>query len=60
MVLGGLRGELRYEGELSALWPWLRLMEWLALGGKTTFGFGQVAVQGGAIEHAPRCDNLPQ
>lgn len=34
-------------GELAALWPWLRLTEWLALGGKTTFGFGQVAVEGG-------------
>ncbi|MDP2834260.1 MAG: CRISPR system precrRNA processing endoribonuclease RAMP protein Cas6 [Pseudomonadota bacterium] len=44
MVLGGLQGELLLSGDLAPWLPWLRLLEALHLGGKTTFGFGRVEV----------------
>ncbi|MDD3610036.1 MAG: CRISPR system precrRNA processing endoribonuclease RAMP protein Cas6 [Halothiobacillaceae bacterium] len=45
MPFGGLLGEVEYAGELSTLYPWLHLAQWLHLGGKTTFGLGALRVQ---------------
>ena len=42
MLFGGLVGELRFSGDLSPFVPWLRLAEFVHLGGKTTFGLGAV------------------
>lgn len=44
MVLGGLYGRLDYSQPDSLLWPWLRLMQHLQLGNKTTFGFGKIGI----------------
>lgn len=41
MKFGGLRGLISYNGELEEFMPWLRLGEWLHIGGKTSFGLGK-------------------
>ncbi len=48
MVLGGLYGQLEYSPPDPLLWPWLRLMQHLQLGNKTTFGFGKIGLAGSA------------
>jgi len=45
MPFGGLAGEIVYCGDLSAVTPWLTLLEWLHLGNKTTFGHGRIEVR---------------
>ncbi len=44
---GGLVGELVYAGQIGPFLPWLRAAEWLGIGGKTTFGLGNVSVEFG-------------
>jgi hypothetical protein len=44
MLFGGLVGELGFRGELAPFLPWLRLAEYIHLGGKTTFGLGAVRI----------------
>lgn len=41
MKLGGYVGSLDFVGEVSPFIPWLRLGEWLHVGGKTSFGLGK-------------------
>lgn len=41
MKFGGLLGDLTYEGELTEFLPYLKLGEWLHVGGKTSFGLGK-------------------
>ena len=41
MKFGGLLGEITYAGELDPFMPYLRLGEWVHLGGKTSFGLGK-------------------
>ncbi|KDA53030.1 hypothetical protein EG19_07915 [Thermoanaerobaculum aquaticum] len=43
MRLGGLQGALKFAGEWSFAWPWLRFLPALGLGKLTTMGFGEVA-----------------
>lgn len=46
MPFGGMVGRLVYRGaDLSALYPWFALGEWLQLGAKTTFGLGVIRVE---------------
>lgn len=40
MPMAGVSGIMHLNGDLSALWPLLRLGEWLNVGGKISFGFG--------------------
>jgi len=42
MRLGGLVGALRYGGDWSWAWPWLRLAPLLGIGKLVTMGFGEV------------------
>lgn len=42
MKFGGLLGEVAYGGDLTPFLPYLRLAEWLHLGGKSSFGLGRV------------------
>jgi len=44
MFLGGYIGEITYEGELNAFWPWLKLGETLHLGKNCAFGLGKFTV----------------
>lgn len=41
MKFGGLLGEVVYRGDLSPFLPYLAQLEYLNLGGKTTFGLGK-------------------
>ncbi len=41
MKFGGLMGEIAYEGDLSLFMPYLKLGEWVHVGGKTSFGLGK-------------------
>jgi hypothetical protein len=40
MLFGGLLGEMHFHGPLTTFVPWMKLAEYLHLGGKTTFGLG--------------------
>ena len=42
MPFGGLVGELLYDSGAGPLAHWLEAAAWVGLGGKTTFGFGQL------------------
>lgn len=44
MTFGGLLGELVYEGELGPFMPYLKMGEWVHVGGKTSFGLGKFCV----------------
>ncbi|MBL1260103.1 MAG: CRISPR system precrRNA processing endoribonuclease RAMP protein Cas6 [Thiotrichaceae bacterium] len=44
MKFGGLIGEVTYEGDLSLLMPYLKLGEWVHVGGKTSFGLGKYKI----------------
>ena len=44
MKFGGLMGEVTYEGDLSLLLPYLKLGEWVNVGGKTSFGLGKYSL----------------
>lgn len=41
MKFGGLLGEIMFRGELAPFMPYLAQLEYLNLGGKTTFGLGK-------------------
>lgn len=47
MRFGGLVGELVYRGRIGPFIPWLQAAEWLGVGGKTTFGLGNISVDYG-------------
>lgn len=42
MPFGGLLGEMVYEASAAPFTPWLDAASLIGLGGKTTFGFGQL------------------
>ncbi len=42
MPFGGLQGSVHYFGVDASLWPWMRVVEYLHLGNKTTFGHGHI------------------
>ena len=42
--LEGFKGSIVYSAPATIALPWLRLAEWVQIGGKTHFGFGVVAV----------------
>ena len=44
MQFGGLLGEVGYQGNLAPFLPYLRLGEWLHVGGKTSFGLGKYEI----------------
>lgn len=44
MPLEGLVGDVVFAGVPAGLWPWLDLLPWVRLGGKVTFGLGELAV----------------
>lgn len=43
-ILGGMVGELIYEGNFKALLPLLQLGQWTAIGKNTAFGLGQIRI----------------
>jgi len=43
--LGGLVGQVEYQGNLSPFYPLLKAAEVIGVGKNTTFGFGQIKVQ---------------
>lgn len=45
MPFGGLLGETIYSGELAPFVPWLRLGQWVGVGGKTSFGLGMYQLE---------------
>ena len=45
MALGGVIGEWRLRGDLSALSPWLWLGQWLHAGKNATMGLGRYEVE---------------
>ena len=47
MLLGGLTGTIRYQGDLGEFLPLLRYCEQTHLGKQTTFGLGQIALTPG-------------
>lgn len=42
--LEGLKGSIAYSAPATIALPWLRLAEWVQIGGKTHFGFGVLSV----------------
>jgi len=44
MLMGGMTGEVVYEGELGEFMPLLRFCEQVHLGKQTTFGLGRIAL----------------
>lgn len=36
---------MEMEGDVNSAWPILKAAEWFHAGQKSTFGFGQIAVQ---------------
>lgn len=40
MKFGGLMGTIQYQGDFAPCYPFLKLGEWLHIGGKTSFGLG--------------------
>ncbi len=51
MQLGGILGELDYEGNLAPFLPLLVLGSWVNLGKHTTFGLGRFRMMGAEGEH---------
>ena len=45
MKFGGLLGTMAYEGELTPFLPYLKLGEWVHIGGKTSFGLGEYRLE---------------
>jgi len=45
MLLGGMVGEVTYEGELAEFLPLLRLAEMIHLGKATAFGLGKIRIE---------------
>lgn len=45
MTLGGVLGEWTLEGDLSRLFPWLWLGQWLHVGKNATMGMGRYEIQ---------------
>lgn len=44
MNIGGLMGEIEYEGDLTPFVPWLYIAQILHIGRNTTFGMGEIQV----------------
>jgi hypothetical protein len=53
MLLGGLLGDITYQGELGEFLPFLSLAEKLHVGKNTTFGLGKLKITG--ISHGSNC-----
>lgn len=47
LLMGGLIGEVAFEGDLGPFWPLLSLGEWVHVGKGTSFGFGKYQIIGG-------------
>lgn len=45
MKLGGFMGEITYEGELKAFWPYIRLGEYMHVGKGSSFGLGRYRIE---------------
>jgi hypothetical protein len=50
MLMGGMIGEITYQGELSEFIPLLQYCEKVHLGKATTFGLGQISISASAEE----------
>jgi hypothetical protein len=58
MLMGGMIGEITYQGELTEFLPLLRYCEKIHLGKATTFGLGQISISTSAeedssVSHSP-------
>jgi len=52
--IDGLMGSWAYRGQVIHLLPWLVIGEWIQVGTKTSFGYGSIQWQLGALEqHRP-------
>ncbi|MCP4693239.1 MAG: CRISPR system precrRNA processing endoribonuclease RAMP protein Cas6, partial [Desulfobacterales bacterium] len=45
MKFGGLRGKIRFKGELGPFLPWLRMGEHVNVGQNTSFGLGKYEME---------------
>lgn len=62
MKLGGLIGEVAYQGEMTELYPFIKAATILAIGKSTAFGFGRFKVgikEGKDIEAGSSCTGKP-
>ncbi len=44
MKMGGVMGEVTYEGDIEPFWPWIRLGEYVHVGKGSSFGLGRYEV----------------
>ena len=47
MKFGGLLGSVTYAGDMTPFLPWLKLGEWVHVGGKSSFGLGKYEISTG-------------
>ena len=45
MRLGGLKGEMKYCGDIGPFYPYLNAAEYIGVGKNITFGFGRIKVE---------------
>ena len=50
MKMGGVMGEVTYEGDVEPFWPWIRLGEYVHVGKGSSFGLGRYEVVNGLKE----------
>jgi len=59
IAMGGFIGEITFEGELAEFLPFIKLGEYLHIGGGTVYGLGKyrITMQGGKYEHSYAGEN---